>query len=169
LGKEDNRYTQSHGGATEAHRQNPLKLRPDLPNDIAFSDMHRYCRQLLFFSERSWNKTPNMVWGSKLSSTTRNFLLQNPGFKRALITSVINTARFIKNFGLKKEQTAVLCRDAGNIIEVDFESKAAILGEKHLVPFRTIMEQNVGIWYGAQNYHQRLEIFFCKISDLKGC
>jgi len=44
-----------------------------------------------------------MVWGSKLSSTTRNFLLQNPGFKRVLITSVINMARFIKNFGLKKK------------------------------------------------------------------
>jgi len=44
-----------------------------------------------------------MEWGSKLSSTTRNFLLQNPGFKRVFITSVINTARFIKNFGLKKK------------------------------------------------------------------
>jgi hypothetical protein len=48
---------------------------------------------------------------------------------------VINTARFIKNFGLKKEQTAVLCRYAGNIIEEDFESKTAISGERHLVPF----------------------------------
>jgi hypothetical protein len=31
-------------------------------------------------------------------------LSRKPGFKRVLITSVINTAGFIKNFGLKKSE-----------------------------------------------------------------
>jgi hypothetical protein len=108
LGKEDYLRdvpsTQSHGGATGTHTQSPRRLRPDSSKEIAFSEMHRYYRQLLYFSERPWKKRRNMVWGSKLSSTSTNFLLKKPGFKRALITSVINTARFIKNFGLKNSE-----------------------------------------------------------------